>query len=54
MGAAREARARGGHRIEVEHLLLGNLEETGGAARTLRALGADPDAIRDALTERVG
>lgn len=51
---AREARARGGRRIEVEHLLLGNLEDTGGAARTLRALGADPDAIRDALTARVG
>ncbi|WP_028057553.1 Clp protease N-terminal domain-containing protein [Candidatus Solirubrobacter pratensis] len=47
---AREARGRGRGRIEVEHLLLGTLiDETGGAARTLRALGADVDAIRRGL-----
>jgi hypothetical protein len=49
-GPAREARARGGHRIEVEDLLLGTLEDPdGGASRTLRALGVDPDAIRGVL-----
>jgi ClpA/ClpB-like protein len=47
---ARELRARGGHRIEVEHLLLAALDDPGGgAARTLRALGVDPGAIRDAM-----
>jgi ClpA/ClpB-like protein len=48
--AASEARARGGHRIEVEHLLVGTLDD---AAGTLRALGADPDAIRAELTVRL-
>jgi hypothetical protein len=48
---AREARRRGSRRIEVEHLLLGALEsDTGGAARTLAALGVDPEAVRDALS----
>jgi len=47
---ARHARERGSARIEVEDLLLGMLEdERGGAARTLRALGVDPEAVRDAL-----
>ena len=41
--SAREARARGSRRIEVEDVLRGALEDpAGGAARTLRALGADP------------
>jgi transposase-like protein len=48
---AREARGRGSRRIEVEHLLLGALAaEAGGAARTLTALGVDPEAVRDALS----
>ena len=47
---ARHARARGGRRIEVEDLLLGALaNESGGAARTLRALGVDAHAFRDRL-----
>jgi ATP-dependent Clp protease ATP-binding subunit ClpA len=47
---ARDVRERGGHRIEVEHLLLAALDDPdGGVARTLRALGVDPAAIRDAL-----
>ena len=47
---ARAARARGGGRIEVEDVLAGALEDpSGGAARTLRALGADPDEIRERL-----
>jgi ATP-dependent Clp protease ATP-binding subunit ClpC len=50
-GPAREARRRGSRRIEVEHLLLGALEsEASGAARTLAALGVEPDAVRDALS----
>jgi ATP-dependent Clp protease ATP-binding subunit ClpA len=52
--AARYARARGDQSIEPEHLILSALEdEPGGAARTLRALGAAPDAVREALTERL-
>jgi hypothetical protein len=48
---AREARTRGSRRIEVEHLLLGALAtDAGGAARTLVALGVDPEAVRDALS----
>ena len=48
---AREARQRGSRRIEVEHLLLGALaNDAGGAARTLVALGVDPEAVRDALS----
>jgi ATP-dependent Clp protease ATP-binding subunit ClpA len=48
---AREARRRGSRRIEVEHLLLGALSgETSGAARTLSALGIDPEPVRDALS----
>jgi ATP-dependent Clp protease ATP-binding subunit ClpC len=48
---AREALRAGGRQIEVEHLLLGALTESGGAARTLRALGADPQHVRRALEE---
>jgi ATP-dependent Clp protease ATP-binding subunit ClpA len=49
--AARAARARGGHQIGVEHLLLGTLsDDGGGAARTLRALGADIELVRRSLT----
>lgn len=52
--AARYARARGDQSIEPEHLILSALEdEPGGAARTLRALGAAPDAVREALIERL-
>ena len=52
--SAREARARGSRRIEVEDVLRGALEDpAGGAARTLRALGADPDEIRDRLATSV-
>jgi len=51
---AREARARGSRRIEVEHLLLGTLEDpAGGASRTLRALGVDPVAIREQIAARL-
>jgi len=51
---AREARARGSRHIEVEHLLLGMLEDrAGGAWRTLRALGVDPDEIRELVAARV-
>jgi AraC-like DNA-binding protein len=49
-GPARAARARGGRHIEVEDVLRGALEDpSGGAARTLRALGADPVEIRERL-----
>jgi hypothetical protein len=49
-GLAREARTGGGRRIEVEDLLLGTLEDPrGGAGRMLRAIGVDPDPIRDRL-----
>jgi transposase-like protein len=49
--AAREARKRGDHQIEVEHLLMGTLDDdAGGAARTLRALGVDVETIRAGLT----
>jgi DNA-binding Lrp family transcriptional regulator len=48
--AAREARARGEVHIEPEHLLISALEDgAGGASRTLRALGVDPDALREVL-----
>jgi len=48
--AAREVRARGEHRIEPEHLLLSALRDgAGGASRTLRALGVDPEALREVL-----
>jgi ATP-dependent Clp protease ATP-binding subunit ClpA len=47
---AREARARGGGGIGVEDVLRAALEDPdGGAARTLRALGADSDELRDQL-----
>ena len=47
---ARAARARHSPRIEVEDLLLSALDDpAGGASRTLRALGVQPDAIREAL-----
>jgi ATP-dependent Clp protease ATP-binding subunit ClpA len=49
-GPARAARARGSHLIEVEDVLAGALEDrSGGAARTLRALGVDPDEVRERL-----
>jgi hypothetical protein len=49
-GAAREARERGGGRIEVAHLLIGALDdEEGGARRTLRALGVETEDVRAAL-----
>jgi ATP-dependent Clp protease ATP-binding subunit ClpC len=52
--AAREARARGDVRIEPEHLLISALEDgAGGASRTLRALGVDPDALRELLVVRI-
>jgi AraC-like DNA-binding protein len=45
------ARDRGARRIEVEDLLAAALDDpAGGASRTLRALGADPAAIRDELS----
>jgi ATP-dependent Clp protease ATP-binding subunit ClpA len=51
---ARAARARRGGRIEVEDLLLGALEDgDGGAVRTLRALGVEPEAMRDELAAAV-
>jgi ATP-dependent Clp protease ATP-binding subunit ClpA len=46
---AREALRRGDRAIEAEHLLLGALGDAGGAARTLRALGADPRRVRAAV-----
>ena len=49
-GPARAARARRARRIEVEDLLDAALEDPeGGAARTVRALGADPAALRGEL-----
>jgi ATP-dependent Clp protease ATP-binding subunit ClpA len=48
--AAGEARRRGNREIEAEHLLLGALkDDDGGAARMLRALGIDVDAVRGGL-----
>jgi ATP-dependent Clp protease ATP-binding subunit ClpA len=42
-----EARRRGAQRVEVEDLIVGILsDETGGAARILRALGVDLDLVR--------
>ena len=53
-GAAREARARGDHRIEPEHLLVTALEDrSSGASLTLRAIGADPDSLRDVFVGRL-
>jgi transposase-like protein len=47
----REARARGGGSIEVEDVLRGALEDPGGgAARTVRALGVDPEEMRARLS----
>jgi transposase-like protein len=47
---ARRSRAHGGHRIEVEDLLLGTLDDpAGGASRTLRAIGVDPKTIQSGL-----
>lgn len=52
--AAREARARGDHRIEAEHLLVSALEDrSGGASLTLRAIGVDPGALRDVFVARL-
>jgi ATP-dependent Clp protease ATP-binding subunit ClpA len=48
---AREARRRHSARIEVEHLLLGALEDQAdGVASMLTALGTEPDVIGDALS----
>jgi DNA-binding Lrp family transcriptional regulator len=48
--AAREARTRADREIQVEHLLIGSLEDReGGAARLLRALEIDVDAVRARL-----
>ena len=48
----RIARARGDHQIEVEHLLLGTLEDQAGeAARTLNSLGVDPGAVVAELSD---
>ena len=45
--SAREAKARGSRTIEVEDLLRGVLADaSGGAARTLRALGVDPGLMQ--------
>jgi ATP-dependent Clp protease ATP-binding subunit ClpA len=45
-----QARRRGSRTIEVEHLLLGMLDDpAGGAYKMLRALAVDPDAIRRRL-----
>ncbi len=53
-GPAREARRRGHRRIEVEDLLLGATEdEASGASRTLRAIGVDVAALREALAIRL-
>ena len=52
-GPARAARARGSRIIDVEDVLAGALEDpSGGAARTLRALGVDPGAVRERLATR--
>jgi ATP-dependent Clp protease ATP-binding subunit ClpA len=49
-GAAREARERGGRRIDVAHLLIGALDDTeGGAGRTLRALDVEVEGVRAGL-----
>jgi ATP-dependent Clp protease ATP-binding subunit ClpA len=52
---AQTARARGERQIEVEHLLLGLLEdEDGDASRTLRALSVDREAITGELVRILG
>jgi ATP-dependent Clp protease ATP-binding subunit ClpA len=52
--AAQEARARNHHRIEPEHLLACALQDQqGGASRTLRALGVDPETLREELVARL-
>jgi ATP-dependent Clp protease ATP-binding subunit ClpA len=49
-----EARRRGGPRLEVEHLLLGILQDpTSGASRLLAGLGVDVEPIRDQLAALV-
>ena len=51
--AVHEARALGDNFIGAEHVLLGLLgDEHAGAVAILRALGADPDALRRAVTAR--
>ena len=47
--ALREAIAAGDKRVGDEHVLLGLLRE-GGAATVLRAVGAEPAAVREALS----
>lgn len=52
--AAREARARNDQRIEPEHLLVWALQDgQGGMSRALRALGVDPEGLREALVARL-
>jgi ATP-dependent Clp protease ATP-binding subunit ClpA len=49
-----EARRRGGPRLEVEHLLLGILQDpTSGASRLLATLGVAAEPIRDQLAALV-
>jgi ATP-dependent Clp protease ATP-binding subunit ClpA len=51
---AREARARGHGRIEVEDLLIGATSDpSSGASRTLRAIGVDVDALREGFQTRL-
>ncbi|MEA2296849.1 MAG: ATP-dependent Clp protease ATP-binding subunit ClpC [Solirubrobacteraceae bacterium] len=53
--AANSARARGEHQIEVEHLLLGFLEDDNGdASRTIRALGMNREAVAAELVGIIG
>ena len=55
IAVAVEARGRGSDRITPELLLLTALAEPGSAAaRTLRAIGADPDAIAAVLASDDG
>lgn len=53
--AAGESARRGGGRIGTEHLLLGILRESGAmATQALRAAGADPGKLQNALIRRIG
>ena len=53
--AAGESARRGGGRIGTEHLLLGILRESGAmATQALRAAGADPGKLQNALIRRLG
>ena len=53
--AAGESVRRGSGRIGTEHLLLGILRESGAmATQALRAVGADPGKLQNALIRRIG